>query len=258
MSVEAFGAAPRVLAAEDNVFNRALIDETLSAMGVDHKVVENGRSAVEAFYGERFDIVLMDLQMPVMDGLDAAMRIRERALREMRRVRLIAVTADGQDGPAASRDDGLFDSVLVKPLRRSDLLSAIGGGIAVTSLRNERGSDDEVFDAEYGLRSAGGVPEQFLVLVNLFLKHTPDLISLLDGSVQLERYGDVAFHAHSLSGSAAAIGALKISSIARRLEGAARAGGDRSEVTAFRGEIDAQWVQLRKFLDKVVSGARGE
>jgi len=235
---------PRILVAEDNLFNRVLIGEMLSRIGIDYQIVENGSDAVEAFRQESFDIVLMDLHMPLMDGVEAA-----RCIRKLKPVRIIAVTADTQE-PGVQVGDGLFDAVLVKPIQQRDLLNVLVTG-STEKTESKTSQDDEILDHAYGMRAAGGVRAQFLVLVKLFLKYTPDLVLSLDRSIQLEIYEDIALHAHSLQGSAGSIGGLKLSLTAGKLTRAARSRAGWPEIAALRNTVQCQWIELKQVLDEV-------
>jgi CheY-like chemotaxis protein len=230
----------------------------LSRTGHEYRVVENGIEAVEAFRSGPFEIVLMDLHMPLMDGFEAARRIRDLNLAAgdgaaPRPVTVVAVTADTRD-PRTREGGDLFDDVLVKPIQRSDLLRLLGTGPLPKDIVKVS-PDGEILDCTYGLRAAGGVWGQFLFLVKLFLKHTPDLMSRLALSVQSENYEETALHAHSLQGSAAAIGGLQLSAAAGKLTHAARSLDDWSEVQALLKTVDSQWTELKTLLDEMGTSA---
>lgn len=116
-----------VLAADDNEVNAMLMTATLKKAGYAVTVVDNGKAAVaEATGGETFDVILMDLHMPVMDGLDA-IRLICRHEEEQGRdpVPILVLTADGQ---SATRDEVIAhgaDGYVLKPLDPLDLVSAV-------------------------------------------------------------------------------------------------------------------------------------
>jgi signal transduction histidine kinase/CheY-like chemotaxis protein len=116
----------RILLAEDHPTNQKIVQIILDSAGVDLTVVDNGRLALEALRGEAFDLVLMDMQMPELDGLTATAMLREReALENLRRTPVIMLTANALDEhKRASRDAGA-DLHLSKPLRAMELLTAI-------------------------------------------------------------------------------------------------------------------------------------
>jgi CheY-like chemotaxis protein len=115
-----------VLAAEDNAVNRLVLRTLLGQFGVEPTIVENGAQAVEAWLDHPWDIVLMDIQMPVLDGFGAARAIREReAALGLPRVPIIALTANAMPH---QREECLahgMDAVVAKPIDVRALISAI-------------------------------------------------------------------------------------------------------------------------------------
>jgi CheY-like chemotaxis protein len=116
----------RVLAAEDNAVNQLVLKTLLHQLGVDPHVVEDGKAALEAWEAEPWDLILMDIQMPVMDGLTASARIRQREAETGRaRTPIIALTANAlEEEREACRLAGM-DGFLTKPLDRERLKAAL-------------------------------------------------------------------------------------------------------------------------------------
>ena len=119
----------RVLAAEDNSVNRLVLDALLNQVGVDIHIVEDGEQALKAYAGGDWDIVLMDIQMPNKDGVEAARDIRahERATGKAP-ARLVALTADALTHQVAAYLEGDFDAHVAKPIAANELFGAIGLG----------------------------------------------------------------------------------------------------------------------------------
>ncbi len=120
------GFAPRVLLAEDHPTNRKVVELILGAIGVNLTSVENGQEALDAFESQAFDLILMDMQMPVMDGLTAIRAIREQEAAERRpRTPIYALTANAMPEHAeASRHAGA-DAHLTKPIAADALIAAV-------------------------------------------------------------------------------------------------------------------------------------
>jgi signal transduction histidine kinase/DNA-binding response OmpR family regulator len=114
----------RILLAEDNTVNRKVASRMLAKQG--HRVVsvDNGREAVNAYAAETFDVVLMDIQMPVMDGFEATAAIRLQESTDGRRTPIIALTAHAMKGDRERCLDSGMDEYLTKPLRTADLDAA--------------------------------------------------------------------------------------------------------------------------------------
>jgi CheY-like chemotaxis protein len=115
-----------ILAAEDNATNRLVLEAMISILGYDLDMVEDGRAALEAWSQRDYDLVLMDIQMPVMDGMAAARAIREaEAATGRRRTPIIAVSANAMEHQIRSYHDLGIDQVVPKPIELALLHEAI-------------------------------------------------------------------------------------------------------------------------------------
>jgi CheY-like chemotaxis protein len=112
---------PRALVAEDHPVNRTIMQLLLDELGVDYAIAEDGVEAMEAVAAQTFDVILMDVRMPRMDGLEASRRMRQAGIATP----IIAVTADavGQNDPEIFRAG--VDAVLPKPITLVSLAEAI-------------------------------------------------------------------------------------------------------------------------------------
>jgi CheY-like chemotaxis protein len=121
----------RVLAAEDNAVNREVLKALLAQFDLEPTMVENGAEAVRAWESAHWDLILMDVQMPVMDGPTAAMTIRAReALTGRARTPIVAVTANTQAHQVASYRAAGMDDVVGKPINVAELFAAMVGAAA--------------------------------------------------------------------------------------------------------------------------------
>jgi CheY-like chemotaxis protein len=120
-------ALRRVLVAEDNAINRLVVVGLLQSLGCAVETVEDGRQAVEAVRAEPFDLVLMDLHMPEMDGFAATAAIREQEAAEGggRHLPIVALTADALAGDAEKSRAAGMDDHLAKPLTRERLATVV-------------------------------------------------------------------------------------------------------------------------------------
>ena len=115
----------RILVAEDDPTMRQLMATLLSRKGITCTVVENGLSAVEAWDQDQFDFILMDVQMPVMDGYKATRLIREREIARGGRTIIIAVTAYAMVTDREKCLDSGMDDYVTKPIDFDELLSLL-------------------------------------------------------------------------------------------------------------------------------------
>jgi signal transduction histidine kinase/ActR/RegA family two-component response regulator len=121
-------AALRILLAEDNPINQKLAIALLRKRGHVVVLATNGREAVELVGGGEFDVVLMDVQMPEMDGLQASRLIRERERAGGRRLRIVAMTAHARAEDRARCLEAGMDGYVVKPFRPEELFAAVEAG----------------------------------------------------------------------------------------------------------------------------------
>ena len=117
----------RVLAAEDNSVNQLVLKTLLQQIGVEPTIVENGQLAVEAWESGHWDVILMDVQMPVMDGPTAVRLIREReAATGKRRTPIVALTANAMSHQVAEYREAGMDDHLAKPIEAARLFEVLG------------------------------------------------------------------------------------------------------------------------------------
>jgi PAS domain S-box-containing protein len=119
-----------ILVAEDNVINQKVIASVLGKRGHELTIVGDGRQAVRAWEGSDFELILMDLQMPEMDGIEAVAAIRRREAGKGRRTPIVALTAHAMVGDRERCLAAGFDGYVPKPIRSEALLAAIEGVLA--------------------------------------------------------------------------------------------------------------------------------
>jgi CheY-like chemotaxis protein len=126
-------AAPHVLVAEDNPINAKVIKAYLEARGYEYDVVENGQKAIDAVSTRHYDIVLMDIHMPVVDGLMATTAIRALA-GEAGKIPIVAVTAIQLKADKTALDEVGLNAWVSKPIDREQLYAVIERLVAASRL----------------------------------------------------------------------------------------------------------------------------
>ncbi|HEX5173795.1 MAG TPA: GAF domain-containing protein [Gaiellaceae bacterium] len=219
-------SALRILLAEDNAMNQKVALRLLERLGYGADVANNGLEAIEALERRPYDVVLMDVQMPELDGLDATRRICERWPEETR-PRIIAMTANAlPEDREACFAAGMNDYV-AKPIRAEELVAALK---RVRPLANGDGDADEPVEyvnlddgALANLRDLGG--DDFLgEVIDAFLGDAPELIATLRRSLQETNTEELRRAAHTLKSNGATLGAEGFAELCRTLEHSAKAG----------------------------------
>jgi CheY-like chemotaxis protein/HPt (histidine-containing phosphotransfer) domain-containing protein len=226
-------AGARVLVAEDNVVNQRIVAGILQKRGFVVETVGNGRLAIEAIAARAFDLVLMDVQMPEMDGFEATAAIRAAEATTGGRIPIVALTAHAMKG---DRDKCLaagMDTYVSKPVRAAELLEAISpylrtrrsaGSPAVEPAAGSRSPQSPAFDLEEALDRVGHDEELLSELGDIFCRESSELLGRLDGRLAAGDLDGAARAAHTLRGSASNFGARPTVEAARELEQLARAG----------------------------------
>jgi signal transduction histidine kinase/DNA-binding response OmpR family regulator/HPt (histidine-containing phosphotransfer) domain-containing protein len=221
----------RVLVAEDNPVNQQVAQLLLAKLGYRADLVATGAEAIDALRRQRYDVVLMDVQMPEMDGVTATERIRAGAVDYQPYI--IAVTADALQGDReACLHAGMNDYVSkpIHPLELSRALRRAGasGEPAAVAIAPADEGQAPIFDAAVLERLAqalgASAPGHLRRLVAVFLADAPKLIESVAGGLAAGDHDRVMRAAHSLKSTAASLGARRLSVLAAQVEASARAG----------------------------------
>jgi CheY-like chemotaxis protein/nitrogen-specific signal transduction histidine kinase len=258
-SAEAPAAPPspslRLLLAEDNAVNQRLAVSLLEKRGHRVVVAGNGREALAALEGQSFDAVLMDVQMPELDGFEATAAIRAREQRSGAHIPIIAMTAHAMKGDRERCLAAGMDGYVAKPLDPEELFLALKGVAPPSSSVAAEATTVPLtaFDRSAALARIGD-DELFGRLVELFLDECPKgMLEIARGISQ--RDGPVVERAaHNLKGAAAVFSAEAACRAAERLEAIGREQSWAEAEPAFRTLEDAL-AQLRLALIEIAPGA---
>jgi CheY-like chemotaxis protein len=226
-----------ILVAEDNVVNQRVAQGLLTRRGHKVTVVNNGREALDALAREAFDLVLMDVQMPEMDGLEATRRIR--ADGPSPQPRIVAMTANAMQGDREACLAAGMDDYLAKPIRPEQLAAAI----AATRNRAADRPRITVLDPSAIARLQAIAPnaEALARLVASFLDNGAVLIAKMAEAAGAGDAEALRRHAHTLKSNAASFGATELAQHCAALEARARAGdlaGAGEAVSRIAAEFD--------------------
>ncbi len=208
-----------ILLAEDGWANQKLALGLLSKWGHRVTVANNGVEAVDLIGSGKynFDLVLMDVQMPVMDGLEATRRIRELERRTDRRLRILAITAHVKKGDEERCMAAGMDGYLSKPIRKEQLYEAVKK-MAPAERPADHSNPPSAFDLAVALESVDGDQELLHDVIEVFLEECPQLMEQLQRSIADEDYPTMQRSAHTVKGSSRIFGNARVTNLARQLE----------------------------------------
>jgi PAS domain S-box-containing protein len=217
----------RILLAEDNPINQNLAVRLLGKQGHEVIVANNGNEAVAALEQKPFDLVLMDLQMPQMDGLEATAAIRAREASKGSHVPIIAMTAFAMIGDKEKCLEAGMDGYISKPVRAKELFETIDRLAAnpptTPGVGESAGVSDQI-DWSAALEYVAGDEQMLRDLIGIFLVECPRWLTELREAIASERIGDVKRLAHNLKGSIRLFGAKSVFDSAFLLEQMGRSG----------------------------------
>jgi signal transduction histidine kinase/CheY-like chemotaxis protein/HPt (histidine-containing phosphotransfer) domain-containing protein len=218
----------RILVAEDNVVNQRLALRLLEKLGYRADLAGNGLEALEALERQPYDLVLMDAQMPEMDGVEATRHILDRWA-EHDRPWIVAMTAEVMQGDREGFLAAGMNDYVAKPIRPQELMTAIRrapsrrSGDATARVGGARAAVDEAVLARLA-ESTGGDEAFVAELIDRFLVDSPALVDAARHGLVAGDAEEVRRAAHTLRSNAATFGADELVDRSHRLEAAAKAG----------------------------------
>jgi PAS domain S-box-containing protein len=218
--------ALHVLVVEDNRINQTVAVRRLEKAGCTTEVVENGAEAVKRVGERSFDVVLMDCQMPVMDGYEATRRIRR--MPEHARLPIIAMTANAMEGDREKCLAAGMSEYLTKPLQPAALIAMLDQlrdtAAAETVAMSEAGGQETAFDEASVRALFDDDVDAILALIEMVCTDLPGYAAQLVCYVHDEQWPDVARVAHTIKGAASNVSATVAVQAAAATEKAARSG----------------------------------
>ncbi len=260
----------RILLAEDNAINQRLAVRILEKQGWSIDVVDNGRAAVAAFDRGGYDVILMDVRMPEMDGLEATRRIREREAEGGGHVPIFAMTAHAMSGDRERCLRAGMDDYVAKPINREELIAKVRAVPTCAADHSEGASDEDpregkrarslsvargdgdlpTFEPNELIQRLGGDRRVAMEIAGISVESLPDMAEEFGRATERGDAQRIRERAHALKSALGNIGARRAHRLAQHLEELAAAGdvsaclGRRA---AFEEELSALIPRLEAF-----------
>ncbi|HQU41205.1 MAG TPA: PAS domain-containing protein [Pirellulales bacterium] len=210
----------RILLAEDNAVNQKFVRHVLEKRGHDVEVVSNGRAALSAIETGRFDLVLMDVQMPELSGFEATAEIRGRERAGGGRLPIIAMTAHAMKGDRERCLAAGMDEYISKPIQAGRLLELVECAAAGDACCRRGTASDEspCFDARQALARVAGDEELLQELIRTFVDEWPRWRGALNAAAASADWEQVRRLGHTVKGALGHFGIVSAQDAASRLE----------------------------------------
>jgi PAS domain S-box-containing protein len=225
----------KILLAEDNLANQKLACGVLGKQGHQVTVAGSGRAAVDAWQSQAFDLILMDVQMPELDGFEATQLIRQLESTSVGRgthIPIIAMTAHAMKGDRERCLESGMDDYLSKPIRSQQIaekLHSVFGQTAdqpktpITANDNPP-TPSPIIDWQTALEGVENDRELFATVIQAFLETSPENLTQIREAIRTQQPSPIQHAAHSLKGELLALGATVAAESARQLELASKSG----------------------------------
>ncbi len=241
----------RLLLAEDNAVNQRLAVAILQKCGHQVTVANNGEEAVEAYDIQRYDAILMDVQMPLMDGFEATASIRQREQQSGVHTPIIAMTAHAMKGDRERCLEAGMDGYVSKPIRAEELFAALAELVSpevVTPCGEDAGATTgKVLDTGELMARVDNDTDLLKEIVDLFIEDCPRLMSRLQNAIACGDANEVERAAHSLKGSVGSFAARPAYNTALKLEQIGKS-GELSEAPDVYAALERQIAELKHAL----------
>jgi signal transduction histidine kinase/CheY-like chemotaxis protein len=241
----------QVLLVEDNPVNLGVVQKALSKLGLKCETAGDGSEALTRFQQQRFDLILMDCQMPVMDGYEATRQIRELENAVGRApTAIVAMTANAMAGDREKCISAGMDDYLAKPVSLEQLRDCVSAWLATAAKMPQRAELEAavaliqeqkkmpVLDEKVLHELREIMDDDYLALLQTYLRNAPQLVAQVREAITRSDVEAMVLPVHSLKSSSANVGALQLSELARDAERLARGGNLAEAEAAFRA-VDA-------------------
>jgi CheY-like chemotaxis protein len=223
------------------VINQKVATRILSQMGYRPDVVHNGVEVLQALERQNYDVILMDIQMPEMDGLEATRRIREQYTGP-RRPWIIAMTANALDVDQKNCFDAGMDGYLSKPVR----IEALEAELMRSSENIGQVVDFSVL-ARFGEMTGSG-SEAVRELAEIFTEETPQTLQQIRADIEAKRAQGISVHAMQLGRACTNFGAERMHQLCTSLQTAGK-NGDFALSSEFAGRLEAEFALVKSALE---------
>jgi CheY-like chemotaxis protein len=204
----------KILLVEDNEFNTLVATKTLEKWGCIIEVAENGKEALNKIELNIYDVVLMDIQMPEMDGYETTRKIRSHKIEKVSSLSIIAMTAHAFEGIEEKCKNAGIDDYISKPFVRQQLYDKITKQIILKKIANpvlEVYKNNDLFDLSYLIEISDGNADFIINLINIFKTETPHIISALKYNNSINNKIELAKIIHQFKANVKSMGVVSLS-----------------------------------------------
>ena len=230
----------RILIADDAAFFRKTLEQVLSHQGWTVTAVADGQQAVEQWLANSYDLVLLDIEMPVMTGIEAVEKIRDD--HDESASTIVALTSHNDESRTQQFLDAGFTKCLSKQLSPNELIAELKACLTEPAIESDSSqsseSEDRLFDPQQLLRLADGDEELASEMIEMFFFESKRQFDQIQSAINDSDFADLQRHTHRFKGTVSVFRATTCDESARLLESAAQ----RKDA----GDVEKHWTNLQK------------
>lgn len=220
----------KILVAEDVELNQYLARHIMESWGCKVEIAENGALAVEKLKAQDFDLVLMDIQMPVMDGMEATRQIRKMTDEKKSTVPVVAFTANATEHEYDQYKQAGMNDCMRKPFEEASLFELINRNIC-------KNKNVALYDLTMVEAISGGDRSFVTKMVQLFLDTVPATLNDIDQSLKAKEWAALGRHAHKLKSTIDSMGIISLKQDIRSIESNGKAGTNLDEMPGLVSKV---------------------
>lgn len=223
----------RVLLVEDNPINQKVAVQLLQRLGCEVTIAGDGQTAYQKVVSNSYDVVFMDIQMPIMDGFEATNHIRQWESEQGIYTKIVAMTANSTSEDRARCLKSGMDDYLCKPVKPKELLAVLerqaphtkeGEAAPLSKTAPQTYADSSVLNLGRVLQTLDDDHDALREILFAFAEAMPKQLATLEEALKAEDWNDIVSAAHSIKGAAHSVGALDLAQLCGDIEAAAKHG----------------------------------
>ena len=243
-----------ILLVEDNLTNQLVAKSIARKLGYQIEIANNGQEAIDILSADPYDLVLMDIQMPILDGYQTTAVIRDPSSSvQNHKIPIVAMTAHAMQGDRDKCLDAGMDDYLTKPIRPQELSDSLSRWLPVNE-HIESTTDDTIVIFDYEELRNRLMEDDDLVkeVVTSYLGDLPQQIDELESCIAAGNAENILDQAHKIKGSSSNVGGIALSNVAHDMEQLAKS-GQLSQISELLAQLKAQEIQLRSAMEELLN-----
>lgn len=224
----------KILLVEDDIFNIKLVEHLFSEYGMKADVALNGKLAVEKIANNKYDLVLMDMEMPEMDGYEATIYTRKQLNNN---VPIIALTAHAMAGEREKCLQMGMNEYITKPINANHLFEIIYRTVKLTA-PEQKAVPEAVTDLNYLKETLNGKKEAIKEMLTYLLKQLPEYLSALSEAIEQKEYPAIAKLSHKIKSSVAIMGVKRLQPILVEMEALGKSNSNMDKLQSLHIELN--------------------